>query len=123
MGSPTYMGMASWQFKKFADASSKRWFTNVWENKLAGGFTCSAGLNGDKLSTLQYFVTLAMQHHMMWVGQAKSTDGSFNRLASYTGAMAQCGPQDPADKIPQDDLDTAVAYGARVADVAKKLRG
>jgi len=23
-GSPTYMGMASWQFKKFADASSKR---------------------------------------------------------------------------------------------------
>lgn len=26
-GSPTYMGMASWQFKKVADASSKRWFT------------------------------------------------------------------------------------------------
>ena len=23
-GSPTYMGMASWQFKKFADATSKR---------------------------------------------------------------------------------------------------
>ncbi|MEQ1589226.1 MAG: flavodoxin domain-containing protein, partial [Gallionella sp.] len=23
MGSPTYMGMVSWQFKKFADASSK----------------------------------------------------------------------------------------------------
>ena len=29
-GSPTYMGMASWQFKKFADASSKRWFTSAW---------------------------------------------------------------------------------------------
>ncbi len=26
-GSPTYMGMASWQFKKFADATSKAWFT------------------------------------------------------------------------------------------------
>ena len=24
MGSPTYMGMASWQFKKFADATSKK---------------------------------------------------------------------------------------------------
>ena len=24
-GSPTYMGAASWQFKKFADASSKVW--------------------------------------------------------------------------------------------------
>ena len=26
-GSPTYMGIVSWQFKKFADASSKVWFT------------------------------------------------------------------------------------------------
>ena len=25
-GSPTYMGSVSWQFKKFADASSKPWF-------------------------------------------------------------------------------------------------
>ena len=27
MGSPTYMGSVSWQFKKFADASSKPWFS------------------------------------------------------------------------------------------------
>ena len=32
-GSPTYMGMASWQFKKFADATSKRWFTSAWKDK------------------------------------------------------------------------------------------
>jgi NAD(P)H dehydrogenase (quinone) len=42
MGSPTYMGMASWQFKKFADATSKKWFTSAWKDKVAGGFTCSA---------------------------------------------------------------------------------
>ena len=41
-GSPTYMGMASWQFKKFADATSKRWFTSAWKDKVAGGFTISA---------------------------------------------------------------------------------
>jgi NAD(P)H dehydrogenase (quinone) len=28
-GSPTYMGSVSWQFKKFADASSKAWFGNT----------------------------------------------------------------------------------------------
>jgi NAD(P)H dehydrogenase (quinone) len=28
-GSPTYMGSVSWQFKKFADASSKQWFTQI----------------------------------------------------------------------------------------------
>lgn len=54
MGSPTYMGSVSWQFKKFADASSKMWFTQKWKNKIAAGFTNSATMNGDKLSTLFY---------------------------------------------------------------------
>jgi multimeric flavodoxin WrbA len=51
MGSPTYMGSVSWQFKKFADASSKPWFSQTWKNKVFGGFTNSASLNGDKQST------------------------------------------------------------------------
>jgi len=123
MGSPTYMGMASWQFKKYADATSKKWFTGAWSDKLAGGFTCSASPSGDKLSTLQYMVTLSMQLGMVWIGQTTSNDGTLNRIGSYTGVMAQCGPQDPADKIPQGDLDTAQAYGKRVADYASKLRG
>ena len=33
-GSPTYMGSVSWQFKKFADSSSKAWFTGQWKDKL-----------------------------------------------------------------------------------------
>ena len=37
-GSPTYMGGPSWQFKKFADASSKPWFGQAWRDKVAGGF-------------------------------------------------------------------------------------
>ena len=67
-GTPTYMGMASWQFKKFADASSKPWFAQKWKDKIAAGFTNSASMNGDKLSTLHYLFTLAMQHSGIWVG-------------------------------------------------------
>ena len=122
MGSPTYMGMASWQFKKFADASSKQWFTSAWKDKIAGGFTCSASPSGDKLSTIQYFITLAMQQGMIWVGQPELNDGTINRIGSNSGVMAQVGPTDSADKIPQGDLDTAKAYGKRVAEVATKLR-
>jgi NAD(P)H dehydrogenase (quinone) len=121
MGSPTYMGMASWQFKKWADATSKKWFTSAWKDKVAGGFTISASPSGDKLSTIQYFVTLSMQLGMVWVGQPILNNGTLNRIGSYTGLMAQCGPQDPADKIPQGDLDTAEAYGKRVAEVAGKF--
>jgi multimeric flavodoxin WrbA len=47
-GAPTYMGSPSWQFKKFADATSKAWFTRAWQDKVFGGFTNSASLNGDK---------------------------------------------------------------------------
>jgi hypothetical protein len=61
-GSPTYMGSVSWQFKKFADASSKPWFAQEWKDKLFAGFTNSASMNGDKFSTLTYLFTLAMQH-------------------------------------------------------------
>ena len=123
MGSPTYMGMVSWQFKKFADVTSKRWFTSAWKDKVAGGFTISASPSGDKLSSIQYFITLAMQQGMIWVGQPAMNDGTINRIGSNSGVMAQCGPQDPADKIPQGDLDTAAAYGKRIAEVATKLRG
>ena len=120
-GSPTYMGMASWQFKKFADATSKQWMSGAWKDKVAGGFTISANLSGDKLSTLQYFITLSMQLGMVWVGQANPNDGSLNRLGSSSGLMAQVGPTSPAADIPQGDLDTAKAYGERVAHVAAKL--
>ena len=67
-GSPTYMGSVSWQFKKFADASSKPWFTQAWKDKIAAGFTNSATMNGDKLSTLHYLFTLSQQHGMLWLG-------------------------------------------------------
>jgi NAD(P)H dehydrogenase (quinone) len=120
-GSPTYMGMASWQFKKFADASSKRWMAGTWRDKLAGGFTISASPSGDKLSTIQYFITLAMQQGMVWVGQPEKNDGTVNRIGSYSGLMAQVGPTSPAADIPQCDLDTAKAYGERVRQLAQRL--
>ena len=120
-GSPTYMGMASWQFKKFADDSSKRWFASTWQDKLAGGFTMSSNLSGDKLSTLQYFITLAMQHGMVWVGQSAKNDGHINRLGSYSGLMTQVGPTSPAEDISPADLDSAKAYGERVALVVARL--
>jgi len=121
-GSPTYMGSVSWQFKKFADATSKQWFGSAWKDKVAGGFTISASPSGDKLSTIQYFITLAMQQGMVWVGQPSMNDGNINRLGSNSGVMAQVGPTSPAADIPQGDLDTAKAYGERVAAVAAKLR-
>ena len=97
--------------------------SGAWKDKVAGGFTISANLSGDKLSTIQYFITLSMQLGMIWVGQSEANNGTLNRLGSSSGLMAQVGPTSPASDIPQGDLDTARAYGQRVAAIAKKLHG
>jgi multimeric flavodoxin WrbA len=130
MGSPTYMGMASWQFKKFADASSKPWFGQQWKDKVFAGFTNSATMNGDKHSTLHYLFTLAMQHGGIWVGTGMMPSNSkaaqrndVNFVGSSAGAMAQTPSDAGAHEMLPGDLETARLFGARVAQVAARLRG
>lgn len=130
MGSTTYMGSASWQFKKFADASSKPWLSQQWKGKVFAGFTNSATMNRDKLSTLQYLFTLAMQHSSIWVGTGMMSNNAkaaqrndVNYVCSFSGIMAQA-PSDssPGEMLP-GDLETAKLFGKRVAEVAAKLNG
>ncbi|MCU4118734.1 flavodoxin family protein [Variovorax sp. N23] len=129
-GSPTYMGGASWQFKKFADASSKVWFTRGWQDKVFGGFTNSASFNGDKQVTLQYLNTLASQHGGLWVSLGlppantkAATRNDVNNLGGSVGLLVQSPSDASAAEVPQGDLDTAKLYGARVAAIAAKLHG
>jgi len=129
-GTPTYMGGPSWQFKRFADASSKAWFTSKWKNKVAAGFTNSASMNGDKVQTLNYLFALSMQHGMLWVGTGMMPANSkaaqrndVNWLGAFSGAMAQS----PSDSSPDEgplpgDLETARLFGARVAETAARWK-
>ena len=128
-GSPTYMGNVSWQFKKFADATSKQWFTQAWRDKLFAGFTNSASMNGDKFATVNMMMTLAMQHAGLWVGtglmpsnKKAAQRNDVNYLGAYGGLMAQS----PSDSSPDEgplpgDLQTAMLFGQRVAETAVKM--
>ena len=129
MGSPTYMGSVSWQFKKFADASSRPWYAQSWKDKLFAGFTNSAAVDGDKMSTLHYLFTLAMQHGGIWVSQgilpntskaAQRNDANY--LGSYSGAIAQSPSDAGAGEMFAGDLETARSLGTRVAEVAAKFQ-
>jgi NAD(P)H dehydrogenase (quinone) len=126
-GAPTYMGGPSAAFKAFADASAKIWFTQGWKDKLAGGFTCSQNMSGDKLSTLNYFTVLAMQHAMVWVGTGlppalrPGDPQALNRLGSSVGVMAQADNVPAEQSPPKGDIDTGFFYGARIAQFARKL--
>ena len=128
-GSPTYMGSVSWQFKKFADASSRPWFAQAWKDKIAAGFTNSAGMNGDKQGTLLTLFTLAMQHGMVWVSQGlmpsqmrAAQRDDVNYMAAYSGAMATSPSDAGADAMAPGDLETARLFGERVADIASRFR-
>jgi len=128
-GSPTYMGGPAWQFKKFADASSKPWFKLAWKDKIAAGFTNSASVNGDKFLTIEYFWTLSQQHGQIWVGtgllpaNAKASGPSdVNWTAGFGGALAVSPSDASPDEAPRSgDLETARLLGVRTAQIAARL--
>jgi NAD(P)H dehydrogenase (quinone) len=116
------MGSVSWQFKKFADASSKPWYSQVWKDKLAAGFTNSASMNGDKLSTLHYLFTLSQQHSMLWVGTGMlpanskaATRNDITYVASFSGLMTATPSDASADEMVPGDIATARKFGERIA--------
>ena len=130
-GSPTYMAGPSARFKAFMDATSGRWAGQAWLDKLAAGFTNSAGYNGDKLNTLEAFSLFAMQHSMVWIGlglmpgntTAHGSPEDLNRLAGFLGAMAQSNADVGPDVAPAgSDLRTAAHLGRRVAEAAARWR-
>ena len=127
-GSPTYMGNVSWQFKKFADATSRIWYNRGWQDKIFGGFTNSASPVGDKGLTLSALQTLASQHGGLWVSlgllpsNTKATQPTDpNTLGGSVGLLVQSPADASVDEIPQGHLDTAVAYGKRIAAISARF--
>ncbi len=131
-GTPTYMGNIAADMKKFLEASVKKWFAAAWKDKIAGAFTNSSSFSGDKLNTLQGLVVFAMQHGMIWVGTGmfpsannmdamNSVEGpgpdAHNRVGSFIGPMSASFQVNPPDAPPKGDIETAEAYGKRVAEI------
>lgn len=120
LGSPTYMGGPAAQFKAFADATSDRWDSQRWADKLAAGFTVGSNPNGDQLATIQYFSILAAQHGMLWVGL--DIAGGFdehgrNALGAQLGLTTHCRSPEPSS----GDIETAEYLGSRIARTTKRL--
>lgn len=127
-GTPTYMGNVSWQFKRFADASSAVWAKQGWKDKIGAAFTNSASVAGDKQTTLYTLFTLAQQHGMLWAGTGMmpsntktATRDDINYLSSFAG-LATAAPSDASvDEIPAGDLATARLFGDRLRQVTARI--
>lgn len=123
-GSPTYMGGVAAQFKAFVDGASSAWAQQLWKDKIAGGFTHSGGLSGDKQGTLIYLAINAAQHSMIWVGGGEmSQPNGVNRLGSSTGVMGQAVPDFTGTKTVELDTGDRLScelYGQRIAVATKR---
>jgi NAD(P)H dehydrogenase (quinone) len=138
-GCPTYMGNVSAGMKLFQEQAVGRWFTQAWKNKIAGAFTNSTNFSGDKLNTLVGLMINAMQQSMIFVGlgmlPASNDLASFdtlegpgpdalNRVDASIGPMAVSFTVAAGDAPPTGDIQTAAAYGRRIAEItAQFLRG
>ena len=101
----------------------------MWLNKVAAGFTVSAGRSGDKLNCMQQLVIFASQMGMIWVplritGGNYSSQGSeedLNRMAGYLGVMAQANIDEDTDHAPPpSDIQTAELHGNHIANVTRQ---
>jgi NAD(P)H dehydrogenase (quinone) len=135
-GCPTYMGNMSAEMKKFIEAAVKKWFTLAWKDKIAGAFTNSSSFSGDKLNTLVGLLINAMQHGMIFVGlgmmPASSAPESMNtpsgpgpdvhnRVGSFIGPMSASFQVKPPEAPVKGDIETAEAYGRRVATITNQF--
>lgn len=129
-GSPTYIGSIAAGFKVFMEQlAGQAWLERMWVNKIAAGFTVSAGRSGDKMNCLQQMVVFAAQMGMIWVpmritGGNYSSQGSeddLNRMAGYLGLMAQANIDEPLELAPPpSDIQTAELHGNHIANVTRQ---
>ncbi|MCC7411170.1 MAG: flavodoxin family protein [Gammaproteobacteria bacterium] len=129
-GTPTYIGGVSARFKEFIEKlAGEVWLKRLWLNKIAAGFTVSAGRSGDKLASLQQLTIFAAQLGMIWVPvritggnySSRGSEDDLNRMAGYLGVMAQANIDEPSDLAPPpSDIRTAQMHGHHVASVTRQ---
>jgi NAD(P)H dehydrogenase (quinone) len=125
LGSPTRFGNMCAQVKQLIDSLVQLWLEGAMEGKPAGVFTSTATTHGGQESTLLTMMVPLLHLGMPIVGVPYSTPGMI-----HTEARG-CSPYGPStiaggkgELTPAtEDLSIAKALGARVAEMAKKLRG
>ena len=105
MGSPTYYGTMAAECKALIDRSVV--LHGKLDGRVGGAFTSSGGRAGGNETTVLDILKAWLIHGMVVQG----TSGE-----DHYGPVAIEGPD-------KDSLETCRAYGARLAELAKRLRG
>ncbi|WP_444909488.1 flavodoxin family protein [Microbulbifer sp. TRSA005] len=121
LGSPTFMGSVSAQFKAFMDAASERYSSRGWVDKLSAGFTIGSNFSGDQLNTLTTLQIFAAQMGMLWVPNDilpnLDVQGR-NRSGCQSGLVAVVNTEGAVHEL---DRLTALYLGERIGRLLKRF--
>ncbi|BBM03709.1 flavodoxin family protein [Microbulbifer sp. GL-2] len=121
LGSPTFMGCVSAQFKAFMDTASERYSDRSWMDKLAAGFTIGGNFSGDQLNTIQTMQIFAAQTGMLWapLGILTDSEGKGRNRGGCQSGLVAVAERDGG--LHQLDLLTAQYLGERVGGLSLRL--
>lgn len=118
IGSPTRYGNLASPITQFLETTGPLWFVDELADKVAGGFVSVGTPHGGHESTL-----LALSHVFHHWGAIYVSPGYVGAALKATGnpygasALASIGMPGPSET----ELTAARAYGARVAEVARRM--
>ncbi|WP_322817658.1 NAD(P)H-dependent oxidoreductase [Tepidiforma sp.] len=112
VGSPNWSGITG-RLKEWFDASGDLWETGELAGRPAGAFTAGLSRSAGTEATLLQLLHLLLSHGMVVVGLPWSE--RMQRSGSYYGATAH-------GEVTADDEAQASLLGARVTDIARRLR-
>ncbi|HVC37030.1 MAG TPA: NAD(P)H:quinone oxidoreductase [Gammaproteobacteria bacterium] len=123
LGSPTRFGNMAAPLKYFFDGTGSLWLSGSLAGKTAGVFTSTSSLHGGQESTLLSMMLPLLHHGMLIVG----TPYTERELMETTDGGTPYGPSHHAGinsdrALSNMEQQLCRKLGARVADVAYKLR-
>ncbi len=118
-GTPTRFGNASAELKAYIDSLGGLWFQGKLNGKVGSAFVSTQSLHGGNESTILSLYN-PMAHLGLIIVPTGYADPALFKAGTPYGASAVSG----ASPLPtEDELAVARFQGARVAQVAKALRG
>jgi NAD(P)H dehydrogenase (quinone) len=122
LGSPTRFGNMAAPLKHFLDSTSELWLAGTLADRPAGVFTATSSAHGGQESTLLSMMLPLLHHGMLIVGVPYTEAALFDTRTggSPYGATHLATAWNTA--LSKDEIEVALALGARVARIAMRLR-
>lgn len=123
-GTPTRYGNVCAQVRNFMDQTAPLWLEGKLENKVSGVFASTASLHGGQETTITTAMLPLFHMGMIVVGVPYSVPELLSTASGGTpyGPSHVAGPKSDTP-ITKDEAAIAKAFGKRIAEVTKKIKG